>query len=292
MKTVRMLVIMFLALTGLGTVTFSQPGQQVYIAYPVDDDPPVIDGVLGKDEYKDAMPLRVTFNDPTTPPGIISYGGENPEFALPDNQRDLSFKLYGLYDEEYLYIAVDVRDDELWADGIPGWGLSHEDIPWGDDCVELYIDGDDEADDISSGVPGKEGFQIIKGWGGGELTTSNDAILWEAASGDCRRGYVVEFRVALESIDTIDGPGEASALPGDAIGFTVAVGDDDNGGAPYNWDQVWDGAPGELTDTFGIWDGKWDGECCLFNHEQWWGTLVFATDDDDQDDDDDQGDDD
>lgn len=271
MKTVRMLVILVLVLTGLGTVAFSQPGQQVYIAYPVDDDPPVIDGVLDKGEYKDGMPLRVTFNDPTNPPGIIPY---YPWWLpAPYNRVDLSYEFYAVYDEDNLYIAVDVMDDIVIDDG--------PSAPWHDDDVEIFVDGDQVGNDIWEEAPGKEGFQLIVDSGGDTMDVSgDDAIDWDATPGPRHKGYLIEFRISLASIDTEDGGGEVPPSPGDSIGFNIAVGDDDNGGLPYNWETT-----GEQTDTFGMWDGS-----DTFNEDDW-GTLVFATDDDDElldDDNDDQ----
>jgi len=287
MKTPRMLVILVLVLMGLGTVAFSQPGQQVYIAYPVDDDPPMIDGVLDKGEYEDAMYLRVTFNDPTSPPGLV------PEWLpSPYNRVDLSYEVYAVYDEEYLYIAVDVRDDFVIDDGPNYWGR----FPWFDDDVEIFVDGDQVSNDIAEEKSGKEGFQLLMDAGGDAWATPgaeniNAVIDWNAMTGPRPKGYLVEFRISLASIDTEDGGDEVPPGPGDSIGFNIAVGDDDNGSFPYNWGQIVcdppdyencvDEADTELTDTFGMWDGSG-----TFIEDDW-GTLVFATDDDDDDGDDD-----
>jgi hypothetical protein len=286
MKTVRMLVIMVLVLTVLGTVAFSQPGQQVYIAYPVENDPPVIDGVLDGDEYENAMCLRVTFDDPTNPPGHVPWW-----LPAPYSRADLSYKVYAVYDEENLYIAVDVRDDFVIDDGPDFLGKIR---PWFDDDVEIFVDGDQVGNDIAEGKSGKEGFQLLMDAGGDAWATPGGediyaVIDWEAMTGPRHKGYLVEFRIPLTSIDTEDGGGEVPPGPGDSIGFNIGVGDDDNGSLPYNdgqlmcpdWDNCWE-PDTELTDTFGMWDGS-----DTFNEDDW-GTLVFATDDDDNDDDDDQ----
>ena len=87
------------------------------------------------------------------------------------------------------------------------------------------------------------------------------------------RGYVVEFVFALSSIDIIDGPGEESPSAGSSIGFNVTVGDDDNGGFPYN--DIFVGGPiVEPTDTYGAWDG--DSANWRDKREGDWGTLHFA----------------
>ena len=120
----------------------------------------------------------------------------------------------------------------------------------------------------------KEGFQLAMDVGGDALTQlrGNLDLGWEGAAGLTPRGYVTEFRIPLAAIDTQDGRGERPAGPGDAIGFNVAVSDDDNGGWPYNlvcegrWCDYPDGPPFA---TFGKWDGgaTWD--------EESWGTLTF-----------------
>ncbi|NIM99729.1 MAG: hypothetical protein GTO24_17135 [candidate division Zixibacteria bacterium] len=260
MKTARMLVILVLALTGLGTVAFSQPGEQMMTARWAQHGAPVIDGVMGPTEWSAAIPFHVTFSQPTTTPGIIPYW-----LPSPDNPDDLSFTVYSMYDEENLYIAVDVADDIIIDD-------SPDDLPWFDDDVEIYVDGDQEGNDISGNgpdeVPGKEGFQLLKDVGGDSGTNSVDEIDWEAAPGFRPRGYVVEFRIALGSIDTQDGEGEAPPGPGSSVGFNVTVGDDDNGGLPYNWDPESDGS-----DSYGAWDGSWD--TWWYAREDDWGSLYL-----------------
>jgi hypothetical protein len=78
----------------------------------------------------------------------------------------------------------------------------------------------------------------------------------------------VEYRVSLDSIDTIDGEGFAAAAPGDLLGFNLAVGDDDNGGFPWNFFP-----PNDGSDSFVAWDGsstEW-----FFGQEDAWGTLLL-----------------
>lgn len=285
MKTVRMLLTLVLTLVGLGTVAFSQPGQQVYIAYPVKHNPPVIDGILDEDEYEDAMRLRVKFNDPTSPPGNVPWW-----LPAPDSSADLSYKVYAVYDEENLYIAVDVKDDFVIDDGPDYWG----EFPWFDDDVEIFVDGDQVGNDITEYSAGKEGFQVLMDCGGDAWATPgedniNAVIDWDAMPGPRPKGYLIEFRISLASIDTEDDGAEAAPGPGDSIGFNIAVGDDDNGSFPYNWGQILCEPPDyencveepdtDLTDTFGMWDGS---ETFI---EDDWGTLVFATKDDDENDD-------
>ena len=247
------------------------PGQQSMTARQTNA-APSLDGVLGPGEWSAAIPTHITFVQPKNPPGIVHRGGDDPGFT-PSSPSDLSFKVYAMYDEDNLYIAVDVRDDALWADG--GYGYTHDEHPWTDDSVELYFDGDNMPNDMSiaNGFfwPCREGFQIIKGWGGGEFMAvpEPELIVWTAEVGDRPQGYLVEFEIPLSSIDAIDGPEYASPGPGDTIGFNVAVADDDNGGAPYNTDT-----PEDLVDSFGFWDGSWEQIAVIYSEENW-GSLHF-----------------
>lgn len=233
----------------------TEPGQQEMVARYTDA-APVIDGVMGPGEYSAAIPVHVKFNQYDMWPGVITGLGETLQYDLP-NQDDLSFTIYTLYDDEYLYVTVDVADDAIWDDGYDYLGI----CPFCDDAPEIFVDAD-YADEGCTLMPdgscewnqSEEGFQIIMD-SGGDPFAAND-IVWDGAPGPRPRGYVVEFRIALTSIDMIDGEGEENPGPGDDIGFNVAVGDDDNGGWPYNVEQFWWGEPGELTDTYGRWDSS------------------------------------
>ena len=240
----------------------SEPGKQTITARWTDT-PADADGVIGPGEYSAAIPVHVKFNKPTTAPGIV------PDWmSPPDNQDDLSYTIYAMYDENSLYIAVDVADDIIWDD-------SPFDAPWHDDDVDIYIDGDEVRNDCQAGDPGREGFQLCYDVGGDALAydggpfggysiSPSFMFEWEAAPGLRPRGYVVEFRIALSSIDVTDGEGEAPPGPGSSVGFNVTVGDDDNGGGPYEVPE----------DSFGAWDGR--SSNWWFAREDDWGTLYFA----------------
>jgi len=265
-----LLAILWLPLgLAFGDKQTSEPGQQTYTARWTKT-PAAVDGVIGPGEYSAAIPCHVELNKPSTAPGLV------PDWILPpDNQDDLSYTIYAMYDDENLYIAVDVADDYIINDGPDDWGK----LPWFDDDVEILLDGDEVGNDMQEGQPGKEGFQLLMDVGGDAFTQAgDDTIDWEAAVGLRPRGYLVEFRIALSSIDTKDGDGEESPGPESSVGFNVTVGDDDNGGLPY--DYVFDPEQGfiidhvEPTDSYGAWDGRSSG--WLVSQEDDWGTLYFA----------------
>jgi hypothetical protein len=102
--------------------------------------------------------------------------------------------------------------------------------------------------------------------------------VWDSKAGLRPHGFVVEFRIPLTSINTLDtswfskpfpGSGFRAPQPGDIIGFNVAVGDDDNGGPGYLR-----GEPAPHTDSFTAWDGRSLGWYVFAERD--WGNLYLA----------------
>jgi hypothetical protein len=259
------------------------PGKQFMIARYTKT-PPVIDGVFSLSEWGAAIPVYVEgTSSPATPPGVVPNIGL-PSLFPPDSPGDSSFKIYTLYDNNNLYVAVDVTDDIVICDGP---------VPYLDDDVEIMIDGDREPGDVHMAflcgpnnpncpnpVVNNEGFKLTTSVCNQTLTDppNNPTIVWESRAGLRPHGFVVEFRVPLSSINTIDtswfsnpypGPGFRSPQPGDIIGFNVAVGDDDNGGPSYLRSE-----PAPHTDSFTAWDGRREGWYVFAERD--WGNLYLA----------------
>ena len=246
------------------------------------DSPPAIDGVLGPGEWADAIPVHVKFNKPAQNPGRVWGRGTRPQSSVPENQDDLSFSVRTMYDDDNVYIAVDVADDIVVHDGPDDFVCNGVDQglaqPWWDDDVELFFDGDLVDNDIRQifggpGGPNAEGFQVLMDVNGDALTQAGpDFIDWEGAPGMRPRGFLIEFRVALKSIDTIDGVEIDHPGPGSLIRFSAAV-QDDEGDLPQNNLLFNAGTEGceEISpadppsDTFGFWFGSG------FNNERSWG---------------------
>lgn len=77
--------------------------------------PPVIDGVFSLAEWGRALPVYVAGSShPATPPGVVPNIGL-PYLFPPDSPADSSFTIYTLYDDNNLYVAVDVTDDSSSA---------------------------------------------------------------------------------------------------------------------------------------------------------------------------------
>lgn len=252
------------AVASSGQVQQVPPGDQEIEAVHAPD-PPAIDGAIGPGEWALSVPVNVVADDPVNPPGVIALDRTPP----PDGPGDLSYVISALYDADNLYVLVAVTDDIRCDDGPDAQG-PWDPCVWCDDDAELRLDGDNVANDFP-GSPNAEGFTCHLGVDGDVfLYAGEDYVDWEGRSGHDGDSYVYEFRVSLSSIDMTDGPGATHPGPGSEIGFNVVVGDDDNGGMPYNMDCA---EPCDDSDSCLIWDGQ--SNPYQYN-EQHWGTLRFS----------------
>lgn len=257
------------------------PGKQLMVA-KYTNTPPLIDGVFSPREWRRAIPVHVVGSTPETAPGVVPNIGL-PFLFPPDSPADSSFTMYTLYDDNNLYVAVDVTDDIVICDGP---------VPFLDDDVEVMVDGDRRPADVHMAlvcrpfnpdcpnpVVNNEGFKLTTSVCGETLVdpSNNPDIAWESKSGTRPHGFVIEFRISLDSINTNDTswfstfpePGFRRPQPGDIIGFNVIVGDDDNGGLSYLRSE-----PAPHTDSGWAWDGRSIG-WYVFS-EQDWGNLYLA----------------
>ena len=192
--------------------------------------------------------------------------------------------IYALYDDNNLYVAVDVTDDIIICDGP---------VPYLDDDAEIMIDGDRQPGDVQMAllcgpenpncpnpVVNNEGFKLTTSVCNQSLTdpSNNPSIVWDSKAGLRPHGFVIEFRIPLSSINTIDTSWFSNPYPGfgfrppqtgDIIGFNVAVGDDDNGGLSYLRSE-----PAPHTDSFTAWDGRSVGWYVFAERD--WGNLYLA----------------
>jgi hypothetical protein len=268
--------------------------------------PVVIDGVFSPGEWSAAIPVHVDAVHPSTAPGVVPWQGLPYAINPPDNQDDSSFSIYTMYDDENLYVAVDVADDKVIAD--------NPDFPWLDDDVEIFINGDRQPFDMDAirdipdwfGVlPNNEGFQLVTSAGNVRAVYPSPLIQvdWDSKVGLRPRGYLFEARISLDSINTIDNswftnpnavppddndptlPAVPGAVfspafrrphPGDSIGFNISVSDDDNGRAgddPLN-DSYLRTDLARNPSSYTAWDGS--SPNWYYADEDAWGTLYFA----------------
>lgn len=170
-------------------------------------------------------------------------GGENNEGGMenPRDGADLEYDIYVGYDAENLYVAVRVKDDGVGDDDAAA--ESEDGMTWFDDSVEVFVDGDNSNFPMRNvtdpAVIGAGGQYVIAannafrdqeagnpGYGENEAWF---ALTQENEAGD---GYDAEFRISMDEI--------GNPQPGDIIGFTVAVNDDDDGG-PAERQIIWVG---------------------------------------------------
>jgi hypothetical protein len=185
--------------------------------------PPVIDGVFSPGEWAKAAPVHVDGNTPATAPGVVPNIGL-PYLFPPDSPADSSFTIYTLYDYNNLYVAVDVTDDIVICDGP---------VPYLDDDAEIMIDGDRQPGDIQMAlvcgpsnsncpnpVVNNEGFKLTTSVCNQSLTdpSNNPSIVWESKAGLRPHGFVVEFRVPLDSINQSTRAGSAACFRAPVFG--------------------------------------------------------------------------
>lgn len=262
-------------------------GQQTMVARRTHT-PVVIDGELNPAEWAAAIPVHVDAVKPTAAPGLVPMVMSMP-LNPPRNQDDCSYTIRAMYDDNYLYVAVDVADDIIKT-GNPV-------LLYLDDVVELYIDGDLKSpDDWANGIA----YQIdTSAVGTTDLYWSGwpvPLVMYTSAAGLRPRGYLVEAQIPLDSIQMSNG---GKPEPGSKIGFNVTVGDNDTGlvgdtwflGDPslYFYDDGYYHIPNPETtgipfdpnnwfkntpSSYLAWDGSYEN--WAYSNASNWGTLYFA----------------
>ncbi|MFO7446680.1 MAG: sugar-binding protein, partial [Ignavibacteriaceae bacterium] len=153
----------------------------------------------------------------------------------PDDDADLSARVWFAWDEDYLYCYGEVKDDVV--SGAAGDRFSN-------DCIELKFDpdpssgeGNGTANARITGIGYDMGFDSVgvdnvNGSGHLEDAAGND---WVVTAGDYARritsdGYVVEFRIPFEYINEMqDNRFMVDRVEGEVFGLGINVGDNDSG---------------------------------------------------------------
>ncbi len=138
----------------------------------------------------------------------------------PTSPEDCSGSWWALWDEEYLYVLVNVIDEALVQDSDPSQG-------WLDDRVEIYVDGDN----AKGASTDNNDYQYNFRWNFGQVEAlvewynsprSLQGVEYGVATTDS--GYLVEARMPWSTM-TGDIPQEDQL-----IGINVMIDDDDDGG--------------------------------------------------------------
>jgi len=139
----------------------------------------------------------------------------------PTSPEDCSASWWALWDEEYLYVLVNVIDEALVQDSDPSQG-------WLDDRVEIFIDGDN----AKGASTDNNDYQYNFRWNFGQVEAlvewynsprSLQGVEYGVATTDS--GYLVEARMPWSTM-TGEAPYEDQL-----IGINVMIDDDDDGGA-------------------------------------------------------------
>lgn len=191
--------------------------------------PIIIDGDLSDWNSLDIKPIKLT--------------QFNQKYSKPekwDGESDLSASFVCCADDEYVYVGVIVTDDQLI------FGEAPIDRPYWDDCVELFLYGNNPDAPIHIWVTAsKDGRTKLEGQ---ELGSKRFIpYYWEkqGVKAKLKRigiGYVVEIAVPLESVSRTEW------VKGKSLGMNVGVYDDDDGELYDNileWTIIW----GEIINT-------------------------------------------
>ena len=158
-------------------------------------------------------------------------GGELGAGEAPFDNEDLSFRIFVGNDDENLYVGVQLTDFDIFDDTAEA--ESENGQTWNDDSVEVFIDGDNS--NFGERDTTGENPEVVD-TGGQFVITLNNAYreaeagnpgygrdaAWYARADITDAGWDAEFRISLSAI--------GNPKPGDVIGFTIAVNDDDSGG--------------------------------------------------------------
>lgn len=170
--------------------------KMVYAAYL--STPPTIDGNIGEWETTGLVPLDFNANTADTVAGPVP------------SLTDFRVLVYTGWDENYLYVAARIFDDQIWTD---------TPTLWQDDEIEVAFDGSNDS--------------VGWNWDDHQVTITADgraadfgsrASVVDSAVHRYSDGWGVEFRIAWSHL--------IQGLPaaGRTIGFNVGYNDDDDGG--------------------------------------------------------------
>lgn len=126
-----------------------------------------------------------------------------------------------MWDDNYLYVGVNVLDADLRNDSAP-------DKTYQDDSVEIYIDGNNSR----SSTYGPDDHQITLGWHDSQIAIIGAMDGVEFAQQDITGGFTVEMAIPWSGI------GIAAPHAGSVIGLDVAYNDDDGHNAGNRESQL------------------------------------------------------
>ncbi|MCG6926086.1 MAG: hypothetical protein LJF30_12325 [Acidobacteria bacterium] len=159
---------------------------------------PVIDGAAGE-SWSPAVTRRL----------------ERSKGPMPSS-ADIQAEFRGMWDEDALYVLVQVLDDETTTREGP--------VPWEHDSVEVYVDGDGSRNDAVDGYDGND-RQFVFRWDDPVAHATKGASVESLrfAQSEWEHGYRMEIAIPWSTLGVAPGAGST-------IGLDVHVNDDDGVG--------------------------------------------------------------
>jgi tetratricopeptide (TPR) repeat protein len=198
------------------------PGGPPRIDAPYRPESPVADGRIGLGEYGDGEGFAFDFAADRNPGR--SFLMDETTLATKD-PSDLSFRMHAAHTSTALFLAFRVRDQSVQADPVAAK------VPHKNDGLELFLDGDRMPNDLTpvTCVGNLEGFQIIADVLGNRYSAVRSVgnMRWKVGTARTADGYIIEFEIPLDLIDTRDGPGFRPATTGSELRMNVAINDID-----------------------------------------------------------------
>jgi len=204
-------------------IPFILHGETISTVFVDGKAPIIIDGDLSDWNQLDITPIR-----------LAQF---NQKYSKPekwDGESDLSASFVCSADNEYVYVGVGVTDEQLV------FGEAPIDRPYWDDCVELFLYGDEIDSPIHIWVTAsKEGKTKLEGQ---ELGSKRFIpYYWEKQGVKAKLkgigvGYVAEIAVPLGAVS------QTGWVKGNSLGLNVGVYDDDEGNNGDNileWSTIW-----------------------------------------------------
>jgi tetratricopeptide (TPR) repeat protein len=204
------------------------PGGPPRIDAPYRAVSPVADGRIEPGEYGDGEGFAFDFADDRNPGRMAGSFIQNGERLTRTTKEpsDLSACIHAAHTSTALFLAFRVRDQSVHADPLAASS------PWLNDCVEVYFDGDRVANDKKFKVypeGNAEGFQLLADVLGNRYIDLRPLVTAPFTVGTSRTadGYIIEFEIPLNQIDTQDGPGFRAATTGSELRMNVGIDDVD-----------------------------------------------------------------
>jgi tetratricopeptide (TPR) repeat protein len=188
------------------------PGGPPRIDAPFQARSPTADGRIEPGEYGDGQGFSFDFSKDPNPGGSYLCGDGTIAGPRVKDLSDLSVQMHTVHTSQSLFLAFRVRDQSVVAH--PG------NVYWQNDSIEVYLDGDRVANDWTPGAGwgNREGFQVQAD----VLGAAGDSR-WKAGTSRTADGYIIEFEIPLDLIDTLDGPGFRPAKTGSELRMNVDI---------------------------------------------------------------------